>query len=207
VIGAAVVVAGTALVFSAGVDQGVPVGSLLAIVAASACASEGAIIVKGFPAVHPAMRSAIGMTVGTVILLALMPLFHESYALPRSGSTWTAQVYLVLIGTVGVFALYLYVLSKWTASAVSYEFVLAPLVAACWLPGFSTNRSPERLPQVRSWWLPGSTWVRSARRAAPAPRSAAHEPKPASHLVRVDAVPAAFDTLHPRCRARIDLRC
>jgi drug/metabolite transporter (DMT)-like permease len=76
------------------------------------------------------------MTVGAVILLALMPLFHESYALPRTGSTLTTQVYLVLIGTVGVFALYLYVLSTWTASAVSYEFVLAPLVAivlAAWL--------------------------------------------------------------------------
>jgi drug/metabolite transporter (DMT)-like permease len=57
--GAAVVVAGTALVFSAGVDQGVPVGSLLAILAASACASEGAIVVKRFPAVRPAMRNAM----------------------------------------------------------------------------------------------------------------------------------------------------
>ena len=48
-IGAAVVVAGTALVLSAGIDQCLPIGSLLA--------------------------------------------FHESYALPRTGSTWTAQVY------------------------------------------------------------------------------------------------------------------
>ncbi|MBA3430776.1 MAG: DMT family transporter, partial [Actinobacteria bacterium] len=34
--GAAIVIAGTGLVFSAGVDEGVPVGSLLAIIAASA---------------------------------------------------------------------------------------------------------------------------------------------------------------------------
>jgi drug/metabolite transporter (DMT)-like permease len=49
----------------------------------------------------------------------------------QAGGRWK-----VLIGTVGVFAVYLYVLSTWTASAVSYEFVLAPLVAivlAAWL--------------------------------------------------------------------------
>lgn len=135
-IGGAVVVAGTALVFSVGADEGVPVASLLAILAASACAAEGAIVVKGFPPVHPAARNAIGMAVGTVILLVLMPLFHESYAIPTANSSWVAQVYLVLLGTVGVFALYLFLLSRWTASAVSYEFVLAPLVGivlAAWL--------------------------------------------------------------------------
>jgi drug/metabolite transporter (DMT)-like permease len=135
-LGAAVVVMGTALVFSVGIAEGVPVASLLAILAGSACAAEGAIIVKGSPPVHPAARNAIGMAVGTVILLALTPFFHESYAIPSEPSTWAAQTYLVSIGTVGVFALYLFVLSRWTASAASYEFVLAPLVGivlAAWL--------------------------------------------------------------------------
>jgi drug/metabolite transporter (DMT)-like permease len=135
-IGGAIVVAGTALVFSVGVGEGVPVASLLAILAASACAAEGAIVVKGFPPVHPAARNAIGMAVGTVILLVLMPLFHESYGVPTATSSWAAQAYLVLMGTVGVFALYLFLLSRWTASAVSYEFVLAPVVGivlAAWL--------------------------------------------------------------------------
>lgn len=135
-VGAAVVVAGTALVFSAGVDQGVPIASLFAILVASACAAEGAIVVKAFPPVHPAARNTIGMAAGTVILFGLMPMFHESYAIPQTNSTWAAQIYLVLIGSVGVFALYLFVLSRWTASATSYEFVLAPLVGialAAWL--------------------------------------------------------------------------
>jgi drug/metabolite transporter (DMT)-like permease len=175
------VVAGTALVFSAGVDQGVPVGSLLAILAASACASEGAIVVKGFPAVRPAMRNAIGMTVGAVILLALMPLFHESYALPRTGSTWTAQVYLVLIGTVGVFALYLHVLSNWTASAVSYEFVLAPLVAivlAAWLLDEPVTRTfaAGSVMVVAGVYLGAIRPARTAGTAVSGPRAEVGEP-------------------------------
>lgn len=135
-IGAAVVVVGTGVVFRTGLEAGVPIGSLLAILAASACAAEGAIVVKAFPEVHPAARNAIAMAVGAVMLLVLMPIFGESFAIPQATSTWGAQIYLVTFGTVGVFALYLFVLSRWTASATSYEFVLAPLVGialAAWL--------------------------------------------------------------------------
>ncbi len=129
VVGGAIVIAGTAAVFSAGVDKGVPVGSLLAILAASVCAAEGAVVVKGFPPVHAATRNAIGMVVGALMLLVLMPFFDESFGLPVEISTWLAQAYLILFGSVGVFGLYLFVLSRWTASATSYEFVLAPVVA------------------------------------------------------------------------------
>jgi drug/metabolite transporter (DMT)-like permease len=51
-------------------------------------------------------------------------------------STWVSQAYLVTFGTVGVFGLCLFVLSRWTASATSYEFLLAPVVGvalAAWL--------------------------------------------------------------------------
>ena len=137
-VGAAVVVVGTSVVFGSGLDAGVPITSLLAILAASACAAEGAVVVKAFPQVHPAARNAAAMAVGALILLVLMPVFGESFAIPRATSTWMAQIYLVTFGTVGVFALYLFVLGRWTASATSYEFVLAPLVGialAAWLLG------------------------------------------------------------------------
>jgi drug/metabolite transporter (DMT)-like permease len=136
VAGGAVVIAGSAVIVGDGVDKGVPLTSLIAILAASICAAEGAIVVKAFPPVHPATRNAIGMAVGAVMLLGLMPFFDESYSFPVAGSTWLAQAYLVFFGSVGVFGLYLFVLGRWTASAASYEFVLAPIVAvvlAAWL--------------------------------------------------------------------------
>lgn len=134
--GAAIVVGGTAVIFRGGVGEGVPPSSLAAIIAGAACAAQGAIVVKGFPPVHPAAMNAIGMVVGTAILLSLMPIFNESFVIPKTGSTWAAQAYLVVIGSVGVFALYLFVLGRWTASAASYEFVLVPLVGivlSAWL--------------------------------------------------------------------------
>ena len=136
VLGAAAVVLGTAVIFSVGLGEDAPILPLLAILAASACAAEGAVVVKGFPDVHPAARNTIGMAVGAMMLLVLMPFFGESVALPRATSTWVAQTYLVTFGTVGVFGLYLFVLGRWSASATSYEFVLAPVVGialAAWL--------------------------------------------------------------------------
>ena len=43
---------------------------------------------------------------------------------------WLALAYLVLLGTVALFGLFLYVLNHWTASRASYQFVLMPFVAA-----------------------------------------------------------------------------
>lgn len=129
VIGGVVVISGTAVVFSVGVGKGVPGASLLAVLAASLCAAEGAVIVKAFPPVPAAIRNAIGMAAGAAVLSALMPLFDERIGLPSETSTWISQTYLVLFGSVGVFGLYLFVLERWTASAASYEFVLAPVVA------------------------------------------------------------------------------
>lgn len=134
--GAALVVGGTGVILRGGIEEGVPLTSLLAIVAGAACAAQGAIVVKGFPPSHPAAMNAIGMAVGSTILFLLMPVFDEAYVIPSEVTTWWAQAYLVVVGSVGVFALYLHVLGRWTASAASYEFVLVPLVGivlSAWL--------------------------------------------------------------------------
>jgi drug/metabolite transporter (DMT)-like permease len=55
---------------------------------------------------------------------------------PELVKTRFAQVYLVIFGSVLAFTLYVFVLRRWTASAVSYEGVLIPIVAillASWL--------------------------------------------------------------------------
>lgn len=134
--GSLLVVAGTVVIVRRGLDDGIPLGSLAAVLAAAACAAEASIVVKAFPPVHPAAMNAIGTAVGTVMLLAAMPVAGHSFAIPAKGSTWAAQAYLVLLGTLAVFGLYLYVLRRWTASAVSYEFVVIPLVGV-----------------LLSWWL------------------------------------------------------
>jgi drug/metabolite transporter (DMT)-like permease len=135
-IGAALAAGGIAVVFSSGIDAGVPLTSMLSILLGAACWAEALIVVKAFPLVHPAAMNAIGMGIGTVVLLALTVIFDEARVIPEASSTWGAQAYLVIAGSIGVFWLYVVVLRGWTASAASYQLVLIPLVTivlSAWL--------------------------------------------------------------------------
>jgi len=135
-VGAALAVGGIAVVFSSGVDAGIPLRYMLAILAGAVCWSEALVVVKGFPPVAPPAMNAIAMGIGTVVLLILAALTGESFIVPTMAKTWGAQTYLVLAGSIGVFWLYVFVLRTWPASAASYQLVVIPLVTvpvSAWL--------------------------------------------------------------------------
>jgi drug/metabolite transporter (DMT)-like permease len=136
IVGAVLAVGGIAVVFSSGLGGGVPLSSMLAILAGALCWAEAFVVVKAFPPVPSAAMNAVGMAVGAVVLFVLSILGGEAYALPESASTWGAQAYLVLAGSIGAFWLFVFVLRRWTASAASYQMVLIPLVTvvvSAWL--------------------------------------------------------------------------
>jgi drug/metabolite transporter (DMT)-like permease len=128
-VGATLAVGGVAVVFQSGADSGVPLASMVALVAGGACWAEALVVVKAFPPVEPAAMNAVAMGVGAVILLLLSVVFGERHPIPTDGVTWAAQVYLVVAGSIGVFWMYVVVLRRWSASAASYQMVLIPLVA------------------------------------------------------------------------------
>ena len=72
-----------------------------------------------------ATRSAC--STGALILVPISFLLGEQWALPTQSDTWAAMIYLVVPGSLGVFWLFVVVLRRWTASAVSFEFLLIPL--------------------------------------------------------------------------------
>lgn len=136
IVGALLAVAGIGVVFSSGLDGGVPLSSMLAILAGALCWAEALVVVKAFPSVPPAATNAVAMVVGGLVLLALAAASGEAYALPESASAWGAQAYLVVAGSLGAFWLFVFVLRRWPASAVSYQMVLIPLVTvvvSAWL--------------------------------------------------------------------------
>jgi drug/metabolite transporter (DMT)-like permease len=64
--------------------------------------------------------------------------------LPAAVNTWVAFAYLVLIGSVVRFHLYLLVLTRWTASTTAYSFLLFPVatvIMAAWLAGETITAS------------------------------------------------------------------
>lgn len=134
--GGIVSVAGIAIVFGSGLEAGIPVSSMIAIIAGAVCWAEALIVVRRFPPIHPVVLNAVGMAVGGAVLLVASAAFGEAFAIPEMASTWGAQAYLVLAGSMLVFWLYVVVLRRWTATAASYQLVLIPLVTvpvSAWL--------------------------------------------------------------------------
>ncbi len=136
--GAALGVAGIAVIFAERSGGAIPPLRILSILAAAACAAESGILVKRIPDSHPVTTNAVAMATGTTFLFALSFLTREAVALPSHAVTWTALLYLALLGSPVLFILFVLVLQRWTASAASYQFVLIPIVAivmAAWLAG------------------------------------------------------------------------
>lgn len=136
VVGALLALAGIAVMSNATVREDVPVLSLLALVGSAMCFAQAAVLVRRFPRVHPVTMNAVGMGTGAVLLIAGALVAQEPLELPRQAATWLAIGYLVPVGSVLVFVLYLVVLQHWTASRASYAFVLIPVVTlalSAWL--------------------------------------------------------------------------
>ena len=75
------------------------------------------------------MTNAIGMTAGSALLWVASFALGERWALPATSQTWLVLGYLVVVGSVSLFVLFLYVVGRWTASASVYALALMPVVA------------------------------------------------------------------------------
>ena len=116
----------------------VPLASFLMLAGAALAAGEAGVIAKWFPRTHPVTMNAVAMAVGSLLLLLISLWRRESWILPVDTATWAVQIYLITIGSVGLFVLYLFVLKRWTATRTAFAFVLFPVVATAlglWLLG------------------------------------------------------------------------
>jgi drug/metabolite transporter (DMT)-like permease len=127
--GALVSLAGIVIAFSAAASLAVPLTSLLAFLVATTLFASGAIVARRLRGAEPLTQNLLATTVGAAILLPISLALGEAWKLPADAGTWLAFVYLVVPGTIGVFLLLLWLLRNWTATAVSYQFVLAPIVS------------------------------------------------------------------------------
>lgn len=135
-IGSLIAIGGISLAVGGGLGAAIPVASLLALIAGAACLAEGSVLFKYFPQPHPHATNAVALTIGAFFLLGLSAIVGEDWHLPTTSDTWIAFIYLVIVATVGLYLLYLFVLSRWPASVTNYSFLLFPIstvVLAAWL--------------------------------------------------------------------------
>jgi drug/metabolite transporter (DMT)-like permease len=136
IVGALFALIGIAVLSRAPLSESVPALSLLAILAGALCFAQAAIVVRRFPPVHPVTMNAVAMGTAALMLVAASIVVGETIELPERAATWAALAYLVVVGSVVVFSLYIVVLRYWNASRVSYTFVLVPVVTvalSAWL--------------------------------------------------------------------------
>ncbi len=128
VVGSLVALTGIALMSRAPLEQNVPPASLLAAIGSALCFAQAAVLVRKFPPVHPVTINALGMTTGGALLVLGAIVADEPITLPGRAATWAAIGYLVAVGSVIVFVLYLVVIRRWGASRAAYTFVVIPFV-------------------------------------------------------------------------------
>jgi drug/metabolite transporter (DMT)-like permease len=104
-----------------------PFAALAALIVAALIQSEANVLYKTLPPTNPIIVNAVGLSIGTLILLIFSVVNGESWILPASRGGWITYAYLVVLGSGGLFLLFLYVLERWTASATSYAFLLFPV--------------------------------------------------------------------------------
>lgn len=129
-VGSLLAIAGIA-VLSRGTLGGELAGSyLLAAILAAVAIAASSVVARAFREVHPVNMNGIGMASGTAFLGVASLMLGEPWRLPREPGTWLAVGWLVVLGSVGLFQLFLYVIRRWTASATVYAVTAMPVVAA-----------------------------------------------------------------------------
>jgi drug/metabolite transporter (DMT)-like permease len=126
--GALIAIGGIVVLANPG-GEGLPMMRLGAVVLASIGAAEASVIVKRFPPKHQIATNGVAMAAGSALLIAVSALTGESWVVPEAAQTWTALLYLSVLGSVGLFGLILFTLGRWTASGVAYMAPLFPVVA------------------------------------------------------------------------------
>lgn len=127
-LGALIALGGVLVVVADQLSVAVPLVSLLLILVGTVFIAQSAILLKAIPRSDPFATNAVAMLAGAAILLVLSIASREDWTIPTQQATWAAVGYLVVLGSIVMFGLYLFVLRRWSASAVSYVTLLMPLV-------------------------------------------------------------------------------
>ena len=108
-------------------DLVLPIMPLLALLTAAMTIGQSIILGKLVSPNHPAITNSIAMASGAVLLLIASRAVGEPWAWPTLPEARWALLYLVLFGSVGLFALTLLLIRRWAPSAASYAFVVIPV--------------------------------------------------------------------------------
>jgi len=127
-VGALLAIAGIAVISAREPSGSLPVLSVLAVVGAATAAAQAAITIRRIPGAQPLPVNAVGMAVGATLLLIGAVVTGESLKAPSTVGVTIALLVMIVTSPL-LFALYVLVVQRWSASAAAYQLVLFPLVS------------------------------------------------------------------------------
>lgn len=129
-IGGLVAFAGLAIAVNAQPGGRELIPGIIALLFGALIGAEGNIIFKIYSVKsNPVIINALSLFAGALFLGIASVVAHETWDFPSTSTGWTALVYLILFGSVMMFYMFVYVLTRWTASAASYSILFFPLTA------------------------------------------------------------------------------
>lgn len=129
-IGGLIALTGIVIAVRAQPGDDIPLFNLLSLIVGALISAEGNVILKIYsPKSDPFATNALTLSTGFIFLFLGSIILGETHNLPVLPATWMALGYVVLLGSVVMFSLFIWILGRWSASSTSYVIMLFPIVA------------------------------------------------------------------------------
>ncbi len=128
-VAAAIGLSGVALIFAGELRIGAPALALVGVSCGATLAALSGVILKRLPASSPLATNAVGALIGAAVCFGASVLMGENRHLPRTFGGWGPILYLAVLGNLGAFVLYTWLLSQWRVTSVNMGSLIVPVLA------------------------------------------------------------------------------
>lgn len=142
VLAAIVAVIGVAIIFAGQLGVGVPPIGLAAVFGAATSAAIGVVLLHRAGSQSTWAVNAIGAPLGAGICLLASLLLRERWTLPASLDQWWPVLYLAILGSLGAYVLFTWLVGHWSATTASFVGVVVPVIALALGAIFRAERPP-----------------------------------------------------------------
>ena len=129
VFSAVVAVVGVGTIFAGQLGVGVPALPLAAVFGAAMVSALGAVILRRAGRHSPWTVNAIGAPLGAAFCLAVSVAVGEPRAIPSGLAEWWPVLYLAVLGSLGAYVLFAFLVNRWSATSAAFIGVVVPVIA------------------------------------------------------------------------------
>ncbi len=126
-IASVIALAGVAMIGAAPLGPGVSALAVAAVVMGAVMASLSGVLLKRAPDGDPFAVNCIANGIGAIVCLVISGFVGEPWEMPR-GASWIPLIYLTVIGSIGAFVTFAWLVQRWPVSRISFISVVTPIV-------------------------------------------------------------------------------